>query len=124
MLDFVFQFNDCFCGQIPRKYPDVLMFEGHFQILIDGQIFFFDPNFAIFEFLLYAFPWIDAKDKSKDMLYNCLDTIDNPLISFLKKDNEYWIVESPWKCFDCQQYFSREEIEKAVFRLCKSINYN
>lgn len=108
-------------GQKPREYPEILKNEGSFQIEVNGKLYFDEPNFSVDEFLLYADRWIVNGDKSQSMHYHCVDTDENPLISFSMK-NGRWYIDSPWKLFECNDSFARDELEKAVIRLEKDIN--
>lgn len=107
--------------QNPKEYPEILKNEGSFQIELNGKLYFDDPNFSIDEFLLYAERWIENGDKSQSMHYHCVDTDENPLISFSMK-NGRWYIDSPWELFECNDSFTRDELEKAVIRLEKSID--
>ena len=98
-----------------------LEYEGNFEITIDSKILFSQPYIIILEFLRDAFNWISSKDKSKDMLYNCIETDDNPLIRFIEKDG-MWYIQSPWQKYECDVAFTREELETAVLNLDRSVN--
>jgi len=105
-----------------KRYPEILKKEGLFQIEVNGRLYFDEPNFSVNEFLMYADKWIFNEDKSQDMNYFCVDTDQNPLISFSMK-NDRWYIDSPWKLFECNDSFSRDELEKAVVELEKSVGY-
>ena len=107
--------------QTPKEYPEILKNEGSFQIELNGKLYFDDPNFSVDEFLLYADRWIANDDKSQSMHYHCVDTDENPLISFSMK-NGRWYIDSPWELFECNDSFTRDELEKAVIRLEKAID--
>lgn len=68
-----------------KRYPEILKKEGLFQIEVNGRLYFDEPNFSVNEFLMYADKWIFNEDKSQDMNYFCVDTDENPLISFSMK---------------------------------------
>ena len=121
MIEFKFVSNSPLPLVFPQQYPDVLKFEGYFSIEIDGYIYFSEPNFSIFEFLLYAKNWLLTK--KQDLLYNSIDTEDNPLISLLCFNNR-WAIHSPWENFSCQRLFSREELEYSINNLIKKMGYN
>ena len=59
--------------------------------------------------------------KSPEMVYNCIDTEDNPLIHFTE-NNGLWFVKSPWQKFECNLAFTRVELETAVLELERSVN--
>lgn len=120
MIVFKFFSTQIFTGKFPNNYPDVLDYEGIFRIEIDDKLFFIQPDFSVFEFLMYADDWI-TNNKSKDMQYRCLDTDENPLISFILK-NDGWYIYSPWQLFQCDNIFSKEELVNAIIKLKKSIN--
>ena len=64
---------------IPRDYPEVLLYNGHFYYKDWWKNFFDELEFPIFEFLLYFHGW--KSNESNDFIYNSLETEDNPLIS-------------------------------------------
>lgn len=81
MIRFKFHSKQPIPKDFPKEYPEVLKYEGDFLIEIDNKLYFHEPNFSIFEFLIYIDKWeID----NNDMHYICIDTDENPLISFLK----------------------------------------
>lgn len=106
--------------RISKGYPEILKNEGEFQIKVNGTLYFDEPNFSVDEFLLNAERWLTDKDKAQDMRYFSVDTDDNPLISFSMK-NDCWYVDSPWRLFECNVSFTRDELEKAVSELKKSV---
>ena len=101
-------------------YPSILEITGEFQILINGNVFFSEPYFPILEFLKDALVWIDCSDKSKEMSYSSMETENNPLIIFIKKD-ERWIVRSPWQKYECTVTFTRNDITNALLHLVKTL---
>ncbi len=44
-----------------------------------------------------------------NMVYNCIDTDDNPLISFIEEDGLYRI-NSTWQKFECKDRFSFSDL--------------
>ena len=103
-----------------NSYPEILKNEGEFQIKVNGALYFDEPNFSVDEFLLYAERWLTDKDKAQDMRYFSVDTDDNPLISF-SVNNDRWYIESPWQMFECNDSFTRDELERAVSELKRSV---
>jgi len=104
-----------------EKHSYIYEYEGCLTILIDGKVFFKEQGIAVLEFLRDACKWINNKNKREDMLYNCIETEDNPLISFiLKKDK--WYIQSPWQKFKSDGVFAREELESAIFELKHSVS--
>ncbi len=75
--------------------------EATFTIEIDHKTFFTTSGFNILEFLQQIAQWEMNKG---DMLYHCVDTDDNPLISFIEKDGLY-TISSPWQKFECKDEF-------------------
>lgn len=122
MISFCFYPTQKINGKIPEEYPDVLNFEGAFKIKINGESFFSQPHFSVLEFLMFADKWVTDNDKTKNMLYDCIDTDDNPIISFVNKNGK-WYIHSPWQLFKCHTPFSRGELENAILRLKESIRY-
>ena len=45
-----------------------------------------------------------------------------PISGFSMK-NDRWYIDSPWKLFECNDSFSRDELEKAVVKREKSVGY-
>ena len=91
-------------------------YEGEFKILIDSKIYFEDEYFLIKEFLRDAISWARNCDKEKNMNYICIETEDNPLISFENQQTN-WKINSPWQKFQCDSCFARQELEKAIYEL-------
>ncbi|MBE6616776.1 MAG: hypothetical protein E7627_02350 [Ruminococcaceae bacterium] len=98
---------------ISKKYPDMLQREVSFSIKINGELFFQEPNFSIDEFIFFVDDWMDKK--TEEMLYNAVDTDDNPLISFIKNENK-WEIHSAWELFECKEKFDRKMIETAIIQ--------
>lgn len=94
---------------------DLLDYECQFSINILGEIFFLEPNFCLLEFLKCISSW---KDTCTDMKYISLETDDSPLISFERTQKGY-LIASPWQKFECNEYFSKEELLEAISILYK-----
>ena len=120
MINFIFKPKDVYLDKYPTDYPYVLDYEGEFIIEVDGKIFFLEPDFSIFEFLMYIKKWINDVDSNNDMLYNSIDTEDNPLISFIYS-NDRWNIHSKWQLFNCYTSFSKEELVSAIVLLEKKL---
>lgn len=90
------------------KYYDLVNVkdEATFSIIIDNEVFFSTSGFNILEFLQQIASWEIHKG---DMIYNCIDTEDNPLISFIEKDGLY-TLHSPWQKFECNDKFSFSDL--------------
>lgn len=90
------------------KYYDLVNVkdEATFSIIIDNKVFFSTSGFNILEFLRQIASWEIHKG---DMIYNCIDTEDNPLISFIEKDGLY-TIHSPWQKFECNDKFSFSDL--------------
>lgn len=101
-------------------YPDILQITGEFQIVINENLFFKEPYFPILEFLKDALSWVKCSDNLKEMAYSSLETEDNPLITFLKKDED-WIIYSPWQKFKCSVVFTKEELTNSILYLVKKL---
>lgn len=83
--------------------------ESAFTMLINGKIFFHTEGFNTLEFLHQLAVWETEKG---DFKYICIDTDENPLISFIKSDGGY-SVSSPWQNFICTDKFSFENLISA-----------
>lgn len=97
----------------------VLEYEGDLEITINSTTFFSEPHFIILEFLRDAHKWVQGK--TREMIYNSIETEDNPLIYFTEKDGN-WYVQSPWQKYECDFAFTRNELEIAVLELERSVN--
>ncbi|MDR1892879.1 MAG: hypothetical protein LBQ48_07730 [Oscillospiraceae bacterium] len=97
-----------------------LEYEGNLKIIINSKVFFCQPYIIILEFLRDAVNWVSNPDKSANMLYNCIETDDNPLISFINQ-NDGWLIKSPWQNFVSSYLFCRNELEQAVIDLRQSV---
>lgn len=75
--------------------------EATFSIEINDRIFFSTEYFNVLEFLQQIAIW---KENRGNMIYNCVDTDDNPLLSFIELDGAYEI-RSTWQRFECKEKF-------------------
>lgn len=89
------------------------------SIWVDNQQFFGEPDFPVLDFLYAVYKWKSSKD-NEDFAYNCIETEDNPLISFTREKN-MWAMYSPWQLFKCEKRFAKEEIIGALDDLEKKI---
>lgn len=99
-----YEFNDL----INCKYYDLINAENEttFTIKINDKVFFSTFGFNILEFLLCIAQWEINKG---DMIYNCIDTNDNPLISFIEEDG-FYRIHSAWQEFECKEKFDFSEL--------------
>ena len=97
--------------EIPDSYPALLEYEAKFRIVIDGQVFFEEPDFPIYEFLHFANDWKEQDNRNFE--YVSMETEDNPLISFIC-EGDLWTIHSPWQLFECTRQFAKEEIVRAL----------
>lgn len=99
-----YEFNDL----INCKYYDLINAENEatFTIKINDKVFFSTSGFNILEFLLCIAQWEINKG---DMIYNCIDTNDNPLISFIEEDG-FYRIHSAWQEFECKEKFDFSEL--------------
>ena len=67
--------------KIPEGYPGLTEYEFDFSIVINGKLFFREPNFPVFEFLYFVNDWNDTTNCTFE--YFSIETEDNPLISFI-----------------------------------------
>ena len=105
------------------SYHDLLKEECDICILINQKVFFEQPLFPVLEFLFSYLSWKQKSNsrcqlfiKSFDFFYNSLETEDNPLISFTKR-NGGWKIDSPWKKFDCKEVFQLQDFTDACDKL-------
>ena len=82
------------------------------SIWVNNQQFFLEPDFPVLDFLYTVYKWKISKD-NEDFFYNCIETEDNPLISFTR-ENSMWTICSPWQLFECEKRFTKEEIINAL----------
>lgn len=119
MINFKITTQNIYKKCIPNKYPELLKFEVDFNIIINDNIFFSEPNFPIFEFIYFVNKW--EIQKHIPFEYISIETNDNPLISFIYKENG-WVIKSPWQLFKCDIVFSNIEIINALNELQNQIN--
>ena len=105
--------------RIPQKYPKLTEFEADFKIIVNGRVFFHEPNFPLLEFLHFVNEWVSQGANSLE--YSSIETEDNPLISFISED-DMWMIRSPWQLFECEIKFTKKEIINALDVLKKSIH--
>lgn len=110
-----------------KRYKDFLKlseiqrlnFDMGLSIWIGDQQFFNEPDFPVLDFLYTVHKWKSPKD-NENFIYNCIETVDNPLISFTR-EKDMWVICSPWQLFECQKKFTKEEIVNALDVLEKTI---
>lgn len=97
-------------------YPDILDVVGDLTIEINKELFFKQPYFPVLEFIRTLEKW----DKESNMFYNCIETEDNPLISFIYCKRG-WLIKSPWQLFESKELISKEELLAAINDLMLSV---
>ena len=107
-------------AKMPTEYPKILEYSGSFRIVIDNKVYFEDDCFCIYEFLYYVNKW--RKSAARAMEYMCMDTEENPLISFIPCATDEWIISSPWGKFENNTVFTSADIENALIELSKKID--
>ncbi len=95
---------------------ELLDIERDFSVKISGKLFYKQPFFPILEFLNYYVKW----NKCSDFIYNTIESMENPMISF-KKQHSFWRIDSVWKKFDCKTKFVLSDFTNAVDELCSKI---
>ena len=100
--------------KIPKGYPELTEYEFDFSIVINGKLFFKEPNFPVFEFLYFVNDWKGMTNCSFE--YFSFETEDNPLISFIFENN-FWSIRSPWQLFKCQTKFTKQQLTEALNKL-------
>ena len=98
------------------RYPGMIEVVGDLRIEVNEKTFFSQPYFPVIEFIRTLEKW----DKNNNMLYNCIEAEDNPLISFIFT-NQGWKIKSPWQLFECADFFSKEELLKSIENLIASV---
>ena len=106
MIFFNFKTKNPIPYPFPIKYPDILKYEGSFSIKVNERIYFYEPNFPIFEFLIFIDQW---KQSHGDMNYTSIETDESPLISFIYK-NGLFFLKSPWELYELHEGFSKQEL--------------
>ena len=102
-------------------YPTILYYCGDFQIIVDEQVFFSDHFFPILEFLKDATKWMKNSEKTYDLSFSSIETIDNPVLSF-HREGEKWSLYSPWQLFECSVLFDHDDISNAIVSLVHSFD--
>ena len=95
------------------EYRELLKEECYFCIKIDNLVFFEDPLFPCHEFLYHYSKW----DKKSNFIYITLESLENPLLSFIKT-SKGWTIDSVWKNFACVSKFSLFELCNAIEESC------
>ncbi|MDF2653686.1 MAG: hypothetical protein K0R19_160 [Bacillota bacterium] len=73
-------------------------------------------SIKILEFIRTLEKW----DQANSMLYNSIETEDNPLISFIASEKG-WIIKSPWQLFECNEIIPKGEILESIKILAESV---
>lgn len=94
------------------KPEKALQYEIPFEILIDGKVYFSDEYFPLLDFAKFISD-AGAFSEQADILYNCIETEENPLIGFCFRDGE-WFINSPWELFVCEESFSNRSVKNCV----------
>ncbi len=95
-------------------FADLVSVGGVLVIEIDKEVFF-RAGIAILEFVLVIDKWIENGCKNP-MLYNSVETEDNPLISFIPNGDK-WNISSPWQSFSSKVLFTKEELLYVIYDL-------
>jgi len=99
-----------------KEYPEIIEVVGDFEINVNGETFFSQPYFPIIEFIRALDKW----KETENIVYNCLETDDNPLISFIST-NKAWTIKSSWQLFECKVIFSKGELLESFNKLKNSV---
>lgn len=103
------------------RYPYILGVVADFQIVINGDLYFDEPEFPILEFLEQAVCWANSSISDKPLVYNSVETDDNPLIT-VNEYNGKWYLYSPWGKNECCLEVNREELKDCILELRDSIS--
>lgn len=98
------------------QYPEMIGVVGPLIITIHDKVFFTEPYFPVIEFIRTLERW----DKINNMFYNCIETEDNPLISFITSKNG-WKIKSPWQLLECNEFLSQKELLESIEKLMESV---
>ena len=104
--------------RIPKGYPKLINYEVNFRIIVNGKLFFEEPNFPLLEFLHFVNDWKNKNSGSFE--YNSIETEDNPLISFTRV-NDMFVIYSPWQLFECKTKFTKDQLVSALDTLKEKI---
>lgn len=118
MIEFNVVQTDIKIRRKPKSYPKLVEYEADFSILVNGKLFFHEPNFPLLEFLHFVTRKKIENGGSVD--YISIETEENPLISFIYEDDMF-TISSPWQLFECETKFSKEQIISALDKLEKQI---
>lgn len=101
-----------------NKYPDLIDLSGDITIEVNNKTFFKQSDFPVLEFIRALEKWLN--NTNSNMIYNNIETEDNPLISFIFNDKG-WQIISPWQLFECTDFLTKEELLKAIGYLMESV---
>jgi hypothetical protein len=96
------------------NYFQQLSTECWFCIKVDHKVFYEQSQFPLLEFLFFYANW--NNNGKHDFIYNTLESDANPMISFTRKHGK-WILESPWKLFNCKTNFTINHFVNAVNKM-------
>jgi len=107
-LEFKFQITDFNIDNIEKDWQLILRIVADFEILINGKVFFNEPQFPVVEFAMQAAAW--SRNVKENFDYESMESDESPLIWFNSKNDNY-TVGSPW-----QKYEERNPIEREVLQ--------
>ena len=97
---------------------DVLDDDRYFKIFIDGQVFYDQPHFSMWELVQYSIKWI--KRSNKDFTYDSIESHENPMLSFVR-DSNGWKIHSVWQEFVCDNVFSHDEVKNFINQIISHV---
>ena len=103
------------------RYPYILYVVADFQIEINGYTYFDEPDFPILEFLQQAVSWVNNSKSNEPLVYNSIETDDNPLMTVNQYEGK-WYLYSPWGKYKCCCEVNRDEMKDCIMDLRDSIN--
>lgn len=120
-VDFVFQSNKNKLKKISKmNILQRLKYDVEFKIYINNKLFLQIDSFAVCDFLYYVNNW-RINSSEQNMVYNCIETDENPLIQFVKSEC-YWKIESKWQEYISKELFTKEQILYSINKEMKKNN--
>lgn len=99
---------------------DVVQDDRDFKVMVNGKEFFHEPLFPILELAQYCQRWIEKPDT--DFIYNTIESEENPLLAF-SHTKSGWKMESVWKKFECDLYFTADEVKSFIKTLIDQVTF-
>ena len=69
--------------------------EGTLRIEVENDIIFNEEDILLLEFAIYLKKWLES-DKNSNFIYESMEFEESPILSFEKKKNDLWEINSVW----------------------------